>query len=96
MSLPRPILIFRLGCISISLVYRSPRLRNSTRRLRLNHIWMLLAVSVHIGSQITNVGSFHAAIERVADLVRHCANRDTTFVILTLAAVWEFPTKVFK
>ena len=27
-------------------------------------------VSVHIGSQITDVGSFHSALERVADLVR--------------------------
>jgi diaminopimelate decarboxylase len=36
-----------------------------------NHPYLTVAgVSVHIGSQITDVGSFRAALERVADLVR--------------------------
>jgi diaminopimelate decarboxylase len=50
-------------------------------------------VSVHIGSQITDVDSFQSALERVADLVRVLRQHAMTFAISTPAAAWEFRTR---
>ncbi len=49
-------------------------------------------VSVHIGSQITDVDTFREALERVVNWLRSCARRDTTSAISMPEAAWEFPT----
>ena len=67
---PTPILISQPVCISINLVFPISEARklyaqaSGTKYLRVD------GVSVHIGSQITDVAPFALAMERVAELVR--------------------------
>ena len=54
-------------------------------------------VSVHIGSQITDMDPFAATMERVAELVSvNCATMDTRSISWMPAAAWASRTKIEK
>ena len=70
MSRQKRIRIFRPGFISTSSACRFPEARALYAQAAKQPYLKVAGVSVHIGSQITDVGSFQEALERVADLVR--------------------------
>ncbi len=66
---------FDWACISTSSACRFPKRAPSTSRPRKQPYLKVAGVSVHIGSQITDVASFQEAVERVADLIRTLRNQ---------------------
>ena len=61
---------FQPDCISTSSACRSPKRCDLYEQAAKQPHLRVAGVSVHIGSQITDVRSFQEALERVADLVR--------------------------
>ena len=70
MSPPRLIRIFPPACINTNSAYRLSKLAGCTPERREMKSLEIAGVSVHIGSQITDVKPFAATMERVAELTR--------------------------
>ena len=77
MSPPKLILTFPPACTSTNSACRSAKRGRSTPKRRSARYLKVRGVSVHIGSQITDVAPFGEAMARVADLVRDCAETAT-------------------